>query len=99
MVGSARLELAYLAASGPRPDASTNFANFPKTWSVLQDSNLRPSASKADALPDCAKNGFSNVKEHFETCQVVPPDRIELSPDDYKSPARPSCYRGTVKTS
>ena len=25
------------------------------TWSELQDSNLRPSAPKADALPDCAK--------------------------------------------
>ena len=27
-------------------------------WSVLQDSNLRPSAPKADALPDCAKYGL-----------------------------------------
>ena len=26
-------------------------------WSELQDSNLRPSAPKADALPDCAKLG------------------------------------------
>ena len=27
-----------------------------KKWSVMQDSNLRPSAPKADALPDCANH-------------------------------------------
>ena len=61
--------------------------------------------SKLSELPseffksDVENDIFYYLKEQFETCQVVPPDRIELSPDDYKSPARPSCYRGTVKTS
>ena len=33
-----------------------NFIEQIKKWSVMQDSNLRPSAPKADALPDCANH-------------------------------------------
>jgi hypothetical protein len=36
-----------------RPRRSTALPLF-RNWSEMQDSNLRPSAPKADALPDCA---------------------------------------------
>ena len=46
--------LAYLQNSMRVPQRVTHN----HTWSEWQDSNLRPSAPKADALPDCATLGY-----------------------------------------
>jgi hypothetical protein len=51
-------------------------------WSELQDSNLRPSAPKADALPNCAKLGW---------CPLTESNR---QPTDYKSVALPIVLNG-----
>ena len=40
------------------------------SWSVMQDSNLRPSGPKPDALPDCANHRAANYKNEQCVCQT-----------------------------
>ncbi len=44
-------------------------------WSVRQDSNLRPSAPKADALPGCATPRHPNCPSLW--CAMVGPEGFE----------------------
>lgn len=52
-------------------------------WSVLQDSNLRPSAPKADALPDCAKHGFNLHTRNSTFINGLRPRVVFTSPNPY----------------
>ena len=43
-------------------DSLSTLLAYLQYWSEWQDSNLRPSAPKADALPDCATLGYSGSR-------------------------------------
>ena len=56
--GRCSIQLSYGRTAGRRlPDSRLDLIG----WSGQQDSNLRPSAPKADALPDCAMPRFADA--------------------------------------